>query len=78
MNALVSETLLAEYGSIMADLGQDATDDQVVMALVDRADWTEQGAREVLHLARRYGTSILRNALALAEAMGIEDGDGGL
>ena len=78
MNALVSETLLAEYENIMADLGQDATDDQIVMALADRADWTEQGAREVLHLARGYGTSMLRNALALAKAMRIEDGDVGL
>jgi hypothetical protein len=78
MNALMSETLLDEYGSIMADLGQDATDDQVVTALADRADWTAQGAREVLHLARGYGTSILRNALALAEVMRIEDGDVGL
>ena len=33
-------------------------------------------AREVLHLARGYGASILRNALA--EAMRIEDGDIGL
>ena len=43
-----------------------------------RGDWTEQGAREVLQLARRYGTSILRNALALAAAMKIEDGRVGL
>ena len=44
----------------------------------ERGDWTEQGAREVLQLARRYGTSVLRNALALAAAMKIEDGNVGL
>lgn len=78
MNALVSDTLVAEYENILADLGQDATDGQVVMALADRADWTKQGGRVLVRLSRRYGTSILRNALALAEAMRIEDGDAGL
>ena len=78
MNNLLTETLLAEYENLIADLGTDATDEQVVTALADRSDWTEPGAREVLHLARAYGTSILRNALALAEAMRIEDGDVGL
>jgi hypothetical protein len=78
MNELMTDTLLAEYETIITDLGADATDDQIVRALVERGDWTEQGAREVLQLARRYGTSILRNALALAAAMQIEDGNAGL
>jgi hypothetical protein len=78
MNELMSETLLAEYENIIADLGHNATDDQLVTALTDRADWTGRGALEVLRLAREYGTSILRNALALAEAMRIEDGEAGL
>lgn len=78
MNELMTDTLLAEYETIIADLGAEATDDQIVRALVERADWTERGAHEVLQLARRYGTSILRNALALAQAMNIEDGDAGL
>jgi len=59
-------------------LGAEATDEQIVRALVERGDWTEQGARELLQIARRYGTSILRNALALAAAMNIEDGNAGL
>lgn len=78
MNELMTDTLLAEYETIIADLSAEATDDQIVRALVERGDWTERGAREVLQLARRYGTSILRNALALADAMNIEDGDAGL
>jgi len=78
MNELMTDTLLAEYETILTDLGAEATDEQIVCALVDRGAWTEQGAREVLQLARRYGTSILRNALALAEAMQIEDGNAGL
>ena len=78
MNELMTDTLLAEYETLVTDLGEDATDEQIVRALVERGDWTEQGAREVLQLARRYGTSILRNALALAAAMQIEDGYAGL
>ena len=78
MNQLMTETLLAEYETIVTDLGEDATYEQIVRALVERGDWTEQGAHEVLQLAQRYGTSILRNALALAEAMQIEDGNAGL
>jgi hypothetical protein len=78
MNELMTDALLAEYETIITDLGAEATDEQIVRALVERGDWTEQGAREVLQLARRYGTSILRNALALAVAMQIEDGNAGL
>jgi spore coat protein CotH len=78
MNELMTDTLVAEYETILTDLGAEATDEQIIRALVERGDWTEQGAREVLQLARRYGTSILRNALALAAAMQIEDGSVGL
>jgi hypothetical protein len=78
MNELMTDTLVAEYETILTDLGAEATDEQIIRALVERGDWTEQGAREVLQLARRYGTSILRNALALAAAMQIEDGNAGL
>ena len=78
MNELASETLLAEYEGIITELGHGATDEQIITALANRADWTEQGACELLRLSRGYGTSILRNALALAAAMRVEDGDVGL
>lgn len=78
MPAIMTGVLLSEYKSIIANLGEDASDEAIVAALVHEADWTEQGAREVLHLARQCGTSILRNALALASAMEIEDGEAGL
>jgi hypothetical protein len=32
----------------------------------------------MIQLARQFGTSILRNAMALAEAIQIEDGNAGL
>jgi len=77
MNELTTETLLAEYETIVTDLGAEATEEQIVRSLVERGDWTERGAREILQLVQRYGTSILRNALALAAALGIEDGNAG-
>lgn len=70
--------LRSEYETLIAELPEVPTDDQVIGTLIANGDWTNNGAREVLQLARRYGTSILRNALALAEAMQIEDGNAGL
>ena len=78
MCTLVTETLLSEYEGLIAEVGDDATDEQILATLVRNGDWTDKGAREVLRLAQDYGTSILRNALALASAMRIEDGDLGL
>ena len=70
--------LRAEYETLIAELPKKPTDEQIIRTLVANADWTGNGASEVLQLARRYGTSILRNALALAAAMQIEDGNEGL
>ena len=78
MPALLSDVLLSEYETIVAQTGRDASDEQLVAALVCDAEWTDHGARVVAHLARQYGTSILRNSLALAAALGIEDGEAGL
>ena len=69
---------ISEYDSIINKVGDDASDEQIIAALMGDADWTRRGARVVLWLAQQYGTFILRNALALAEAMGIEDGESGL
>lgn len=70
--------LNSEYETLIAELPDESTDEQIIGTLVVNADWTAKGAREILQLARRYGTSILRNALALANALSIEDGDAGL
>ena len=53
-------------------------DELVVWRLMERCDWTRNGADVLLMLAQRYGAFILRNALALARALDIEDGDLGL
>jgi len=78
MADVMTSTLLAEYDAMISRAGEDATDEQIIAVLVVDGDWSEQGAREVLQLARKYGTSILRNALALASAIQIEDGEAGL
>ena len=45
--------------------------------LVTEAAWTEPGAQLLIQLATYNGSFILRNATALALALGIEDGEGG-
>jgi len=78
MSVLMSDVLLSEYGSLITELGDNAKDSQIIASLIETHDWTEKGATAILSLARSYGTAILRNALALAEAMNIEDGSEGL
>lgn len=42
------------------------------------AGWTDEGAKHIASLARNYGSFVLRNALALAITLDIEDGNFGL
>ena len=67
--------LTDEYRLLVTRLGEAPDDEQLHAALVQRADWTNEGAAAVVHLARQYGTSLLANALALAESLEIEDGE---
>lgn len=72
------EHLTDEYRSLVGHLA-DATDDaQLRETLVRVADWTDDGAQAVVMLAKRYGSFVLANALALAEALDIEDGEAGI
>ena len=43
--------------------------------LVHTAEWTDEAAAHLLNLARNYGAFMLRNALALAVAAEIDDGE---
>ena len=51
---------------------------KLIDALVESADWTYQGAEALVYIVDNYGSFMLRNALALAIAMKIEDGRLGL
>jgi len=69
--------LTQEYKAMIADC--DGLDWSVLNErLVQEADWTYGGAETLVYLAKRYGSFMLRNALALSLALGIEDGDAGL
>jgi len=52
--------------------------DDIRNKLQSEAGWTEEGAKHIANLARNYGSFILRNALALAITLNIEDGKLGL
>jgi hypothetical protein len=69
--------LIQEYQNIIPD-NDDIDREFLKEQLVQEADWTYRGAETLVHLAERYGSSVLRNALALSLVLGIEDGDSGL
>jgi len=50
---------------------------RVEAKLQNEMEWTQEGAAQVAALARDYGAFVLRNALALALSLGIEDGECG-
>lgn len=70
-----------EYRSLLASSEVDGKEIVNMNPLVQRLsranDWTEEGARVIVTLANEYGAFMLRNALALALALGKEDGDRG-
>jgi hypothetical protein len=68
-----------EYRGLLASSevgGTEIVDMNHLVPHLSRAhDWTEEGARAIVTLANEYGAFMLRNALALALALGKEDGD---
>ena len=56
-------------GTKTVDMGR------LVQHLSQTHDWTEEGARVIVTLATEYGAFMLRNALALALALGKDDGN---
>jgi hypothetical protein len=69
-----------EYRSkVLNDDGTLPDDDaEIIRRLREDCDWTDRGAEALVTLAKQYGAFILRNALALAKVMDIEDGELGL
>jgi hypothetical protein len=69
-----------EYAAVfMPPKGEQTIDwTQVEAELQNEMEWTQEGAAHVASLARNYGAFVLRNAMALAISLGIEDGDSGL
>jgi hypothetical protein len=75
------ERTIDEYRGIFVEGVQDRVStkdfqwDHLQAKLCDIGDWTTEGAEEVTRLAREYGGFILRNALAVAKVLNIEDGE---
>lgn len=73
------ESAVCEYRGLLASAKGDGTEpldmDRLVQHLSQAHDWTEHGARAIVSLANEYGAFMLRNALAMALALGKEDGD---
>ena len=73
------ETILSdEYSKVLQQIGGRIDGASIVDALTQKCDWTPNGAAVIVMLAQQYGTFVLRNALALANALGIEDGTSGM
>ncbi len=73
--------LVREYEVLVAEARtmDGAVDTSRLEGLLESdADWTSRGAEQLLSLAQQYGSFFLRNALALALALKVEDGDLGL
>lgn len=72
--------LVDEYKSLLVpnSISGDYDWSSVREVLEREASWTQEGAEHIASLVQRYGSFVLRNALALALAMDIEDGELGL
>jgi hypothetical protein len=83
MNQKASDTLnltIQEYACIFhTSKGKQPINwKRVEDKLQKEMEWTQEGASQVAALAREYGAFVLRNALALATILGVEDGSLGL
>ena len=75
------ERTIDEYRSMLAeDLNNRGRkkyldSDLMQWKLCSMGDWTPEGAKEIVRLANDYGGFMLRNALAVANVLSIEDGE---
>ena len=75
------ERTMDEYRDMFAEIKHSQKDKEdlhwelVQWKLSRIGDWTPKGAEEITKLARKYGSFILRNALAIASVLSIEDGE---
>ena len=76
------EFVISEYRNLATiaatKISGDLSEEKLVGELTSSHDWTVQGAQQLVALAQQYGSFILRDALALAIALDIEDGELGL
>ncbi|MFA5292666.1 MAG: hypothetical protein WC496_06480 [Phycisphaerae bacterium] len=71
----------SEYQTYVAkatDKNNEIDWDILAGLLCINGDWTKQGTETLIEVVKNYGSFILKNALALAAAANIEDGELGL
>jgi len=75
-------SLVDEYQHLLALMSREEAEirlplypGEIARCLVRDADWSESAAQHLLQLAKDYGVFMLRNGLALAIALGFEDGE---
>jgi hypothetical protein len=87
MTQTISDTVnltIQEYAAVFPTAKRKYTEEQLIDwarvegKLQNEMEWTPEGAAHIAALARDYGAFVLRNAMALAISLGIEDGDSGL
>ena len=68
---------IQEYADVFSLPGRNHAIDwlRIEAKLHNEMEWTQEGAAQVATLARDYGVFVLRNALALAVSLGVEDGE---
>jgi hypothetical protein len=82
VHELNAAPLFSEYENLVrestADLKSEVDWTKLQTELVQTAEWTDSAASHLIDLARNYGSFVLRNALALAVASDIVDGEMGI
>lgn len=66
--------LVGEYRTLLGDT-EGRSLDHLEGLLTRDAEWNREAAEHLLQLATTYGSFMLRNALAISLALGIEDGE---
>ena len=74
VDSLVSEYATLLRGKLSKDSQMQHDEAGMIEELVESADWSMSGARELMRLADNYGAFMLRNALAVAVVLRKEDG----
>ncbi len=75
--------LCDEYRTFAAECGlghgeeDEVRQERLIHKLISAGDWTHTSARLLMNLVNEHGSFVLRNAAALAMALGIEDGSDG-
>jgi hypothetical protein len=81
MKNINTKWILSEYQTYVAKVTNKNNEidwDKLIDLLCSNGDWTTQGAEILIAIVKNYGSFILKNALALAVATNIENGELGL